>query len=78
MHLGIKSTGSKVLEKANVSTELTKEENSIVEQANFQIGIIHTKLDFVLNTERMGYLNIDFLKEKSFVLDYKKGRIILP
>ena len=44
----------------------------------FQIGIIHTKLDFVLNTERMGYLNIDFLKEKSFVLDYKKGRIILP
>jgi hypothetical protein len=78
MHLGIKSTGRKVLEKANVSTELTKEENSIVEQANFQIGIIHTKLDFVLNTERMGYLNIDFLKEKSFVLDYKKGRIILP
>lgn len=76
-HLGLQADGKIEKETASIESTLKMQEFDLYKSVPFEIGGQKFMLDFLSARGKEGCLNIEFLKGKSFVLHYKKKRLIL-
>ena len=77
LSLGIAATKNQQEQTANIAESLSVKELQVVEQAQLKVGFIDKVIDMFFTPEKQGYLNAQFLWDKSIVLDYKKKCIFI-
>ena len=75
--VGIPPTDTIVKESANIATPIVWKNRERVQAAQFSLSSINLPIDFLLTNESIGYLNIEFLLGRTFIIDYTKKRILL-
>ena len=75
--LGIAATKTQQEQTANIAESLSIKELQVVEQAQLKVGFIDKVIDMFFTPEKQGYLNAQFLWDKSIVLDYKNKCIFI-
>ena len=75
--VGILPTDTIVKEFANIATPIVWKNRERVRAAQFSLSSINLPIDFLLTNESIGYLNIEFLLGRTFIIDYTKKRILL-
>ncbi len=75
--VGILPTDTIVKEFANIATPIVWKNRERVRAAQFSLSSINLPIDFLLTNESIGYLNVEFLLDRTFIIDYTKKRILL-
>lgn len=72
-------TATKVVQEAtaNIASAMSLKELQIAENVLLEVGFINKVMDMYLTPEKRGYLNIQFLQGKSFILDYERRCIFI-
>jgi len=61
----------------NIATPIVRKNRERVQAAQFSLSSINLPIDFLLTNESIGYLNVEFLLDRTFIIDYTKKRILL-
>ena len=75
--MGILPNDTVVKEFAIIATHIVWKNIEIVQAALFSLSSINLPIDFLLTNESIGYLNVEFLLDRTFIIDYTKKRILL-
>ena len=75
--VGILPTDTIVKEFASIATPIVWKNRERVQAAQFSLSSINLPIDFLLTNESIGYLNIEVLLSRTFIIDYTKKRILL-